>query len=180
MELHWVHPGVFTEAERSAAEARIEALARDHRDLIDVRIVAREDPHHRHGAHEVRITCQARGKEIVAARTRTEAGLALNESVDAFEREVWRMRHRRTQRRSERPPGPPELGIVDRVLLDEGYGFILSDAGDRVYFHRNAVGGGLAFEQLREGHRVGLNIEAGDEGPQATVVTAAPPDSPGP
>jgi len=68
---------------------------------------------------------------------------------------------------------------MDRALFDQGYGFILTDAGGRVYFHRNAVHGGLEFEQLEEGQRVGLNIEAGDEGPQATVVLPPPPDAPG-
>jgi cold shock CspA family protein len=90
------------------------------------------------------------------------------------------MRHRRTQQREERPAPPPELGIVDELFLDEGYGFIVTDAGERVYFHRNAVHGGLEFEQLAEGQRVGLNLEGGAEGPQATVVVSAPPDAPGP
>ena len=88
MELHWVHPEVFREADRASAEERIEALGHDRADLIDVRITARGTGHHRHGGQEVRITCQARGREIVAARTRADAGLALNEALDAFEREA--------------------------------------------------------------------------------------------
>jgi ribosomal subunit interface protein len=176
MEFHWVSPGLVGEAERDAAEARIAELAEGHTDLIDVRITLRETGHHRHGAQEVRITCDARGKEIVAARTRPDAGLALNEALDAFEREVRRMRERRTQARQERPAAPPELGVIDVVQRDDGYGFILTDAGDRVYFHRNAVSGGLEFESLAEGQRIGLDIEAGNEGPQATVVVPAPPD----
>lgn len=180
MELHWVHPELFVEVERASAEDRIRALGRDHTDLIDVRIVCRTTGHHRHGAKEVRITCDARGGGIVAARTRPDAGLALNEALDAFEREVRRLRERRTQRRSERPAAPPELGVVDEMRLDAGYGFVLTDAGERVYFHRNAVGGGLSFERLAEGERVGLDLEAGDRGPQATVVLAPPPDAPGP
>ena len=102
MELHWVHPESFGEAERQSAEERIRALAEGHTDLIDVRVIARKTAHHRHGGHEVRITCDARGQEIVAGRTRPDVGLALNEVIDAFEREVWRMRERRTQQR--RPP----------------------------------------------------------------------------
>lgn len=176
MEFHWHHPDVFRQEDRLAAEKRIRELARDRTDLIDVRIAARPTEHHRHGGHEVRITCEARGKEIVAARTRPDAGGALNEALDAFEREVWRMRHRRTQERRERPPPAPELGVVDEIRLEEGFGFILTDSGERVYFHRNAVHGGLEFEGLEEGQRVGLNIEGGREGPQATVVVAPPPD----
>jgi len=180
MEIHWVHPECFSEEERRVAEARIRELERDQTDLIDVRIAAKSTLHHRHGGHEVRLTCEARGKEIVAARTRTDMSLALDEVLDAFEREVWRMRQRRTQGARQRPASPPDLGVIDVVFVAKGYGFILTDGGVRVYFHRNAVHGGLDFEQLTEGQRIGLNLEGGIEGPQATVVVPAPPDAPSP
>jgi cold shock CspA family protein len=125
----------------------------------------------------VRITCEARGKEIVAARTRPDPGLALNEALDVFEREIRRMRHRRTQQRRERPAEPAELGVIDRIHTDDDHGFVLTDAGLRVYFHRNAVRG-LDFDQLGEGQRVALNFEAGEQGPQATFIGAPPPDAP--
>ena len=179
MEVHWVHPDLFEERDRREAERRIEVLAQGHSDLIDVRLTARSTGHHRHGDQEVHITAQARGKEIVAKRTRPDAGLALNEALDVFEREVRKLRDRRTKSREERPAGPPELGIVDRVMADEGYGFILTDGGEQVYFHRNALRSGLAFEKLTEGQRVGLDVEAGDQGPQAIFVAPAPPDAPG-
>jgi len=180
MELHWVHAESLSEQERAAAEKRIRELADGRTDLIDVRITVRETAHHRHGGQEVRIVCEARGKEIVAARTRPDAGRALVEALDAFEREVWRMRDRRTRQRVERPAPPPVLGVVDEIRADDGFGFILTDAGERVYFHSHAVHGGLAFEHLAEGQRVGLNVEGGERGPQATVVVGAPPDEPGP
>jgi cold shock CspA family protein/ribosome-associated translation inhibitor RaiA len=179
MQLHWHHPEVFSEQDRALAENRIRELARGHADLIDVRISSRPTGHHRHGGQEVRIVCSARGQEIVAARTRPDPGLALNESLDAFEREIWRMRHRRTQKRKERPAEPPELGVIDQIRVADEHGFVLTDAGLRVYFHRNAVSG-LDFEGLREGQRVALNFGAGDQGPQATFVGAPPPDAPSP
>jgi cold shock CspA family protein/ribosome-associated translation inhibitor RaiA len=180
MEIHWHHPEAFRDADRAAVEERLNALAEGRTDLIDVRIAARPTGHHRHGGHEVRITCKARGKELVAARGRAELAIALNEALDAFEREVWRMRHRRTQERDERLVAPPELGVVDEIFPGEGYGFILTDGGERVYFHRNAVRGGLDFETLADGQRVGLNLERGDEGLQATVVMSPPPHVPVP
>jgi cold shock CspA family protein/ribosome-associated translation inhibitor RaiA len=179
MELHWHHPEVFSEQDRALAENRIQEMARGHSDLINVRISARPTAHHRHGGQEVRIVCDARGQEIVAARTRPDAGLALNESLDAFEREIRRMRHRRTHQRKERPAEPPELGVIDQIRLADEHGFVVTDAGLRVYFHRNAVKE-LDFESLREGQRVALNFEAGEQGPQATFVGAPPPDAPSP
>jgi cold shock CspA family protein/ribosome-associated translation inhibitor RaiA len=179
MNLHWHHPELFRAQDRALVEDRLRELVRDHRDLIDVRISARPTAHHRHGGQEVRIVCEARGKEIVAARTRPDPGLALNEALDAFEREVRRMRHRRSQQRKELPAPPPELGVIDQVRIQDDHGFILTDAGLRVYFHRNAVKG-LDFEALAEGQRVALDFEAGDQGPQATFVEAPPPDVPSP
>jgi ribosomal subunit interface protein len=182
MEIHWYNPEAFRADDRSSAEERIRELTRDRTDVIDVRITARPSGHHRHGGQEVRITCEARGREIVAARTRPDVGFALNEAMEVLERELWRMRHRRTQKREERerPAAPPELGIVDEVFAGQGYGFILTDAGESVYFHGNALHGGLELEGLEEGQRVALNVEGGEKGLQATVVRPAPPDAPSP
>jgi ribosomal subunit interface protein len=108
MELHWHHPELFRAQDRAQTEQRLRELARDHDDLIDVRISARPSTHHRHGDQEVHIICEVRGKEIVAARTRADLGLALNEALDAFEREVDRKRDRRRQQRRGRSGPPPD------------------------------------------------------------------------
>jgi ribosomal subunit interface protein len=180
LEIHWVHVEGISEQQRAVTEDRLRRLAGEQDDLIDVRIAGRKSGHHRHGDQEIHIACQARGKEIVASRTRADLGMALDEALDAFEREVHELRRRRRDRREARPPEPPHLGIVDRVFREQGYGFVITDAGERVYFHRNAVNLGLNFETLEEGQRVGLNFEPGDKGLQATALVAAPPDAPSP
>jgi cold shock CspA family protein/ribosome-associated translation inhibitor RaiA len=174
MEIHWFGLGGLEVAERAEIETRLERLAEGHDDLIDLRITGRKTRHHRHGSQEVRITCQARGREIVAARTRPDLGLALHEALDVFEREVHRLREKRRDLSRAQPPRPPDLGIVDRIFRDEGFGFILTDAGEQVYFHRNAVKEGLDFDRLAEADRVALNVEPGRQGPQATTVVAPP------
>jgi len=123
----------------------------------------------------VRITCQARGRELVAARTREDLGLALNEALDVFDREVQRLREKRRDQSRAVAAEPPVLGVVDRIFREEGYGFILTDDGEQVYFHRNAVKSGLDFDHLEEAERVALNVEPGQEGPQSTSVFAPPP-----
>lgn len=175
MEIHWVGMRELEASERAEVEARLERLASGHSDLIDLRITGHRTRHHQHGAQEVRITCEARGREIVAARTRPDLGLALNEVLDAFEREVHRLREKRRDLSRMSPTRPPHLGIVDRIFRDEGYGFILMDDGEQVYFHRNAVKEGLDFDRLEEAERVALNVEPGEKGPQATTVVAPPP-----
>ena len=172
MEIHWYGLGEVGDARREAIEERLRGLSQGHTDLIDLRLTGHVTGHHRHGGQEVRITCQARGREIVAARTRLDLGLALDEALDAFEREVHRLRGKRRSLSRARPPEPPYVGVVDRIFRDEGYGFVLIDGGEQVYFHRNAVKGGLDFDRLQEADRVALNIEPGRGGPQATVVQA--------
>ena len=95
MEIHWVGLSELEDADRSAAEARVTRLAEGHTDLIDVRITGHQTRHHKHGDQEIRITCQARGREIVAARNRPDLGLALHDALDAFERQVHDQREKR-------------------------------------------------------------------------------------
>jgi cold shock CspA family protein/ribosome-associated translation inhibitor RaiA len=180
MNIQWRNVAGLSEPDRQAIERRLEALAAEHGDLIDVQIAAKPTQHHRHGGQEVRVSGHARGRDLVATRVRDDLAQALAEVLDAFEREVRKLRERRTDERTARVTEPPVLGVIDRVLTDRGYGFILTDAGQSVYFHRNAVHGGLAFERLEEGQRVGLNVEPGQDGPQATVVVPPPPDAPSP
>jgi cold shock CspA family protein/ribosome-associated translation inhibitor RaiA len=180
MQVHWVDFDILRDDQKEAVEQRLEALAEGHTDLIDVRITARTTGHHRLGDQEARITADFRGAEVIAARTRDELGQALDEALDAFVREVRKLRDKRREPRKMRVPEPPELGIVDRVVPDENYGFILTDGGEQVYFHRNAVKHGLEFDALAEGERVALNFEAGDQGLQATVVHPPPPGTPAP
>jgi cold shock CspA family protein/ribosome-associated translation inhibitor RaiA len=177
VEIHWRDLDDLGSERRSAIEERLRGLDEGHGDLIKLWITGARTPHHRHGGQEVRLRCQARGRELVAARTRPDLGRALDEVLDAFEREVRRLRDRRADLRAHEPSAPAQLGVIERVLAAQGYGFILTDAGERVYFHRNALRGGLDFQRLAEGDRVGLDFEAGERGLQATVVRPAPPDA---
>lgn len=98
MQIHWTDFESVSLAQRQAVERRLVALADERGDLIDVRLVAHSTNHHRLGAKEVRIVCQARGAEIVASCEAAELGRALGEAVDEFEREVRRVRERRRAR----------------------------------------------------------------------------------
>ena len=100
MEIHWRNMDEIEAAQREAVERRLSALAEGQTDLIDLRIVAKPNNHHRHGRQEVHIACQARGAELVATRTGDDIGKALNEAVDAFVHEVRRLRDRRGDHRS--------------------------------------------------------------------------------
>ena len=174
MQVHWRHPNELSEEIREDAEARLQRLADGHTDLIDTWIDVARDGHHRKGNGRVAIRCQARGTELVAHGEREDAELALHEALEVFEREVKRMRERRKDRRLERPAAPTLRGVIDRVHPQQDHGFLITDAGERVYFHRNALAGGLRLESLTEGLAVALEMEGGEHGPQATVVIPVP------
>jgi len=116
VQIHWVGLQDLDESERERAEARFSQLAEGHSDLIDLRIVGRVSGHHQQGGQEVRITCQARGRELVAARTAAELGLALHEALDAFESEVHRLRDKRRDRGRK----PPKAVIQARTAREKG------------------------------------------------------------
>jgi len=180
IKIHWDHLDEVADAPKAEAEARLRALATQHDDLLSLRLSGHYSGHHRRGDREVRIVGKGKGRDLFVSRVRPELSRALHDAVDAFVHDVRHLRSRRVARPPQRSDSPPHLGLIDRVLADEGYGFIITDDGRSVYFHRNAVSGGLAFERLKEGQRIGLNLEPGEEGLQATVVLPAPPDAPSP
>jgi ribosome-associated translation inhibitor RaiA len=103
MQIHWVHLSDLNPEVRDAIEARLQRLADERDDLIEVQISAQRTNHHHHGGRSVRITCLARGRQIVVSSERPDVGLALNEALDAFEREVHEQRRKRKDaRRSAR------------------------------------------------------------------------------
>ena len=83
MEIHWVGLTEIDEAERERAQARLQALAEGHSDLIDVRITGRTTRHHQHGEQEVRIT-KGRTARVVRERYEAPLSLAYQQGGDLF------------------------------------------------------------------------------------------------
>jgi ribosome-associated translation inhibitor RaiA len=96
VEIHWRNLEGLASATRVGIEERLRRLDEGHGDLIKLWLTGATTAHHRHGAQEVSLRCQARGREIVAARTRPDLGQALDEVLDVFEREVRKLRERRS------------------------------------------------------------------------------------
>ncbi len=170
MEIHWRDPDTVDASEREAADKRLRELAAGHSDLIDVWIDLTEDPHHRQGSQRTTIRAQVRGASLVSHGDGADLGLALRHALQTFERELRELRARRSDRLPDWGTAPPLRGVVDRVHPAEDHGFLISESGEQVYFHRNALGGGLDLDTLQEGDTVAFNLEAGDKGAQATVV----------
>jgi ribosomal subunit interface protein len=133
--------------------------------------------HKRHGHHyRVRIDVVVPGDELVATRdpTANKAHEDLYASIDAAFDDAQRLLEdhvRRVRGYVKSRESPSCHGRVAKLYTYEGYGFIETQGGDEVYFHKNSVLN-HGFDRLAIGTRVRYVEEAGDEGPQAsTVVT---------
>jgi cold shock CspA family protein/ribosome-associated translation inhibitor RaiA len=71
----------------------------------------------------------------------------------------------------------PEVGVIRKMMLDEGYGFLESADGREVYFHRNSVVD-PGFDSLKLRQRVTFAEEDGEKGPQASRVTPLGEEAP--
>jgi len=54
-------------------------------------------------------------------------------------------------------------------MRDRGYGFITTEDGKDIFFHRTALRG-LRFDSLKEGQSVEFEVETGPKGPRAVDV----------
>ena len=66
-------------------------------------------------------------------------------------------------------PGQQVGAVVAELDKKEGYGFLLSTDGRRIYFHRNAVTN-HDFDRIELGTGVHYVEREGDKGPQASTV----------
>jgi len=98
MEIHWHSMRSLSDQKYHEVEARLHQLAAEHRDLVDIRIGCKRSGQSRHGIKRVRIAGQARGTSIVAVRDSESLHAATTEVLDAFERELRKLRSRRQRR----------------------------------------------------------------------------------
>jgi cold shock CspA family protein len=114
------------------------------------------------------------GQEIDASRNpphdhaHEDAYVTIRDVFQALKRQL-RERVRERREESQHPDTQPH-GIVSQLFADKGHGFIRTDDGREIYFHKNAVLSG--FERLRVGAEVHFAEEEGKDGPQASTVRA--------
>ena len=131
--------------------------------------------HHRTGGlYEINIRLALPdGHEVNIGRTPqnderyADLNFALN---DAFKRARRQLQDqvRKLQGAVKQHDGPPIGTVIELDPLGE-FGFIKTDDGREIYFHRNSVLNG-DFSKLEVGSRVSFAEEMGDKGPQASTV----------
>ena len=63
-------------------------------------------------------------------------------------------------------------GKVKRLIRDRGFGFITSEDGTEVFFHRSELVE-ADFDTMEEGAGVEFDLESGAKGPRAVKVKVA-------
>jgi cold shock CspA family protein len=156
--------------------------------------VAVEVPHRHHrkgSSYHIRIDLTVPGGEIVVKRepslnararhlgereskkqaevkaTHKQLRQAINDAFKAAGRRL--QDYARRQRGDIKSPSLLPEGRVSKILPQESYGFLTSDDGREIYFHKNSVLG-RAFPRLKVGTAVKFVEEPGEKGPQASTV----------
>ena len=162
---------------KTEIEARMEDLQRGHEDVIHGRVTLIKNRHHKKLANvaEALVVVTLPGRHTMAARKEEKTfEEAIRSAFQAVTIELRKYREKRAKTEVRLPPVPPHRGVICKLFPKEQYGFILKEGGHEIYFHAHALKG-LPFKQLEDGTDVVFNIEQGEKGPQATVVTLPPP-----
>lgn len=130
---------------------------------------------HRTGnVYEVHIDMVVPGSELVVSREPKEAQKKyadpdVHTSIrDAFAAAERQLKEFKRQQRGE--VKPREVDVQGQVAqLAEDHGFLMTNTGGLLYFHRNSVMKD-AFDALKRGDRVRYTEEMGDTGPTASKV----------
>jgi cold shock CspA family protein/ribosome-associated translation inhibitor RaiA len=139
-----------------------------------VSVVGRSGRHRQGDLYGVRIFIALPGRKEVAVTRNPPADHAHEDPYVAI-RDAFSAARRRLQDRRQRTIGEvkehsaPPHGRIDRLMSEDGYGFIETSDGREVYFHRNAVVNG-GFDRMKEGAEVWFTEAEGDKGAQASTV----------
>ena len=144
-------------------------------EVMSCRVVIEAPHQHRRKGqlYRVCINMTVPGQELVVGRSPDLHGA--HEDLHVAIRDAFRAARRELQDYMRRRRGDvktqvtPPHGIVSKLFLYEGYGFIMSFDGREIYFHKNSVVGD--FAELELGAEVRFSEAMGDNGPQASTVT---------
>jgi ribosomal subunit interface protein len=141
--------------------------------VMSCRVVVEESQRRQHQGKlfSVRIDMTVPGKELVVNRTENEdCYVAVRDAFDAAKRQLEE--HTRMRRGDVKVHIESPRGKITKIFPFDGYGFIMTNDGREIYFHRNSVIE-PTFDRLEEGVAVSFLEEQGKEGPQAIRVAVS-------
>lgn len=163
----------LSEAAEQNIREKAEKLEEFYERITSCRIHVEAPHRHSHQGvlYNVRLDITVPGKELVVKREPNEdLYVAIR---DAFNAAVRQLKGYARKRRGEiKAHEETPHGYIARLFHDEGYGFIQTNDGRDIYFHRNSVRNG-GFDELAENAAVRYVEESGEDGPQASAVIPA-------
>jgi len=164
-----------SDAIEAKVRERAEKLENFHRYIMSCRVTVEEQhKHHQQGNHyQVRIDLKVPDRELVAGREPDEHHsyediyVAIRDVFDSMRRQLED--YARLQQHKVKTHEGPAKGRVVEIHPERNFGWIETDDGRLVYFHRNSLIES-DISTLAVGANVRFSEEMGDEGPQATTV----------
>lgn len=162
----------------SIIQEKVDSLERIFSNIISCR-VAIDLPHRNQrtgNQYNVTVNVRVPGKELAVngppSRKASILGaeVAVREAFDEVKRELKRYKQKlqRDVKILERPPHATVARLI-RESPEDGYGFIITEDGREIYFHKNSVLNGK-YDEMSVGDRVRFAEEMGEKGPQASTV----------
>ena len=146
--------------------------------VVSCRVLV-EKPHRRHrkgNLYHVRIDLRLPGEELIINRTPElhhrfkDVYVSIHDAFDRARREVEE--YERKKRRDVKFLSIPSCAFIIALYKEDDrgeFGFIRSEDGREIYFHRNALIN-ETFDSLRIGMKVRYHEQLGEKGPQASSI----------
>jgi cold shock CspA family protein len=114
------------------------------------------------------------GHKLSVVRQETEGEMHTSlttEIINAFDAAEQQLKKLKEKMRGDVKHHPQQevTAMVNELHAEEGWGFLMTIDGRRIYFHKNSVLHG-EFNRLAIGTGVNFSEELGEKGPQATSV----------
>jgi ribosomal subunit interface protein len=169
-----------SDAVETRIREKIEKLNNFHERIMSCRVTVESPQQRKHQGklYSVHIDMKVPGGgELVVNRVQDEdIYVAIRDAFNAAARQLED--HVRRQRGDVKLHDVPHVGRVIQMFPAQGYGFIETPDRRQIYFHRNSVAQ-PGFDRLDVGAEVEFVEEAGNEGPQARVVSLGKHHVPG-
>ena len=162
-----------SEAVEAKIREKIDKLDQFSDRIMSCRVTVEESQRKQHQGKifSVRIDMTVPGRELVVNRIENvDLYVAIRDAFDAGKRQLEE--HARKRRGDVKTHVASPRGTVAKLFPFDGYGFIMTNDGREIYFHRNSVIE-PTFDRLEEGAEVAFLEEQGKEGPQAVRVSAS-------
>ncbi len=163
----------------AAVKHRIERLAQFHPRITACNVVIEApDRHSRQGgifrvsAHLVLPGADLTAGNGVQDHAHEDAYVAVRDCFDALQRRVEDVVRKKSGYRVKHHPATL-YGAIDRLVPEEGFGFIRDNDGREFFFRRESVTSETDWQSLAVGTKVRFDENEGEQGPHASVVSVA-------